>query len=181
MSKVLKWGILGVCTIIVSKDIHKNLWKNLFVDAQEKIFFLKNWQKYGYGNICILWHKSGTNLAKDILSTSNDCVNLIFVNVFMLSVKQGLEMFVEWPLKYQLQKIFKIFYLQKLQKSGNVCFIILFYLPDVPAFNGAGQVTRNIIKRTFISFPVKSWGLEATPLATHTFKRSYKISHSPQL
>ena len=60
MSKVLKWGILGVCTIIVSKDIHKNLWKNLFIDAQEKIFFLKNWQKSGYGNICILWHKCGT-------------------------------------------------------------------------------------------------------------------------
>ena len=153
--------------------IHKNLWKNVFIDAQEKIFFLKNWQKSGYGNICILWHKCGTNLAKDILSTSNDC--------FKLSAKKGLETFVKWPLKYQLQKIFKIFFLQKLQKSWNVCLIVLFYLPVVPAFNGARQVTRNIIKRTFISFPVKSWGLESTPLATHTFKGSYKISHPPQL
>ena len=151
------------------------------MDAAENICFLKNWQKSGYGNICILWHKCGTNQATDILSISNDCLNLIFVNVLMLSAKKGLEMFVKWPLKYQLQKIFKIFFLQKLQKSGNLCFIVLFYLPVVSAFNGARQVTCNIIKCTFISFPVKSWELEATPLATHKFKRSYKISHPPQL
>ena len=28
---------------------------------------------------------------------------------------------------------------------------------------------------------VESWWLEATPLATHLFKRSYKISHPPRL
>ena len=49
------------------------------------------------------------------------------------------------------------------------------YLPLFPT------VTSSIIKPTFISFLVKSWGSEASPLATHTFKRSYKISHPPQL
>ena len=49
------------------------------------------------------------------------------------------------------------------------------YLPLFPT------VTSSIIKHTFISFLVKSWGSEASPLATHTFKTSYKISHPLQL
>ena len=41
-------------------------------------------------------------------------------------------------------------------KIGQFAFYSFIYLRVVPAFNGAGQVTRNIIKPTFISFPVKS-------------------------
>ena len=66
-------------------------------------------------------------------------------------------------------------------KNGQFAFYSFIYLRFVPAFNEAGQVTRNIIKPTFMSFPVKSWGSETTPLATHTFNRSYKISHPPKL
>ena len=62
----LKWGILSVCDIIFSIDIHKNLWKYFFMDAPEKRFFSQIW----YGNICILWHNCWTNLATDMLSTS---------------------------------------------------------------------------------------------------------------
>ena len=46
MSRPFKWDILGICTIIVSKDIHKNLWKYFFKDSPESIFFFQ---------ICTLW------------------------------------------------------------------------------------------------------------------------------
>ena len=78
-------------------------------------------------------------------------------------------------------KRFSRYILTKIAKIGKFALYSFIYLQVVPAFNGAVQVKRNIIKPTFISFPVKSWGSDLTPLATHTFIRSYKISHPPQL
>ena len=146
MSKALKWNILGVCTIIVSKDIYKNLWKNLFMVAPV-YFSLKNWQKSVHWNICCHQKK--------------------------------LEMVEKWL--HISCKRFSRYILTKIAKIGKFALYSFIYLQVVPAFNGAVQVKRNIIKPTFISFPVKSWGSETTPLATHTFNRSYKMSHPPHL
>ena len=71
-------------------------------------------------------------------------------------------------------KRFSRYILTKIAKIRKFVLYSFIYLHVVPACNGAGQVRRNIIKPTFISFPVKSWGSESTPLATHSFTRSYK-------
>ena len=73
-------------------------------------------------------------------------------------------------------KRFSRYILTKIAKIGKFALYSFIYLQVVPAFNGVGQVTRNIIKPTFISFPVKSWGSELTHLATHT-----SISNPSQL
>ena len=78
-------------------------------------------------------------------------------------------------------KRFSRYILTKIAKIGKFALYSFIYLQVVPAFNDAVQVKRNIIKPTFISFPEKSWGSDLTPLATHTFNRTYKISHPPQL
>ena len=54
-----------------------------------KIPFLTKLQKSGYGNICILCHKYCTNLDTDMLSTSNDFLNLILVKKNYVVSKKG--------------------------------------------------------------------------------------------
>ena len=87
---------------------------------------------------------------------------------YLLSSKK-LQMVEKWP--HISCKRFSRYILTKIAKIGKFALYSFIYLQVVPAFNGVGQVTRNIIKPTFISFPVKSWGSELTHLATHTFNQ----------
>ena len=63
-------------------------------------------------------------------------------------------------------KRFSRYILTKIAKIGKFALYSFIYLQVVPAFNGAVQVKRNIIKPTFISFPVKSWGSKRSKIST---------------
>ena len=84
-------GFIRKHCIIISKDIHTNLWKSSFMDSSQKIFFLKKLQKSGYFHFMAY-------MLNQCWAFSNDCLNLIFVKKFYVLGKKEPEMVVKWPL-----------------------------------------------------------------------------------
>ena len=111
-------GFIRKHCILISKDIHTNLWKSSFMDSSQKIFFLKKLQKSGYFHFMAY-------MLNQCWAFSNDCLNLIFVKKFYVLGKKEPEMVVKWPLinrKFSWDFSYKIAEIWQLK---NIHFIIV--------------------------------------------------------
>ena len=147
MPRPLKWGILGACTITLSKNIHKNAWKKFFIDLQIRWrcpkFAIHKWPFYNHfwsffrqqltqlhKNLSQNWNSNGAELVQIFIGSKAMIQNTNF------SISGFLQVTSNW---------------QKLMKSMKRYFQAIFWIsldqiivqaPIIPHFKGL--VMRNL-------------------------------------